>query len=375
MRYALDGRCIQDHFPGIGRYTYHLALGLPRLAPQDHFVVFHDPTAPNTRYDVEAIGCAPNVEMVAAPGGPLSLGQQWRLPKLARRLAVDLYHSPYYIYPYALPCPCLVTVHDLIPHLYPSALPSPRLASAYRALVRLGLNRARAVMVDATATRDDLITLLKVTRPIHVVPLGVDAAFAPSAPVADPAWLAELGIERPFALYVGINKPHKNLARLVEAWALLPAAVRQDHQLVLAGWEDPRYPEARQRATALGMGEQVRFIGSVPGPALPGLYRAATCFVFPSLYEGFGLPVLEALASGLPVACSATSSLPEVTGQAALLFDPTRPDAIARALERLLTEPTLRATLAAAGLAQASAYTWQRTAAETIAVYRQMTQR
>jgi glycosyltransferase involved in cell wall biosynthesis len=373
MRYALDARCIQDHFPGIGRYAYHLALELPRLAPEDSFVVLTDPSAPNTRYDLALLAQLPNVTLVAAPGGPLSLGQQWRLPALAQRLKLDLYHSPYYIYPYALPCRCLVTVHDIIPHLYPSALPNPRLAGVFRGLVRLSLNKAQAVLVDAAATRADLTRVLKVTKPIHVVPLGVDAAFAPDVPPAEPAWLASLGIERPFALYVGINKPHKNLVRLVEAWATLPAALRQSHQLVLAGWQDPRYPEANRRVVALGLGAEVRFMGGVPGGALPGLYRAATCFVFPSLYEGFGLPVLEAMASGLPVACSAISSLPEVTGSAALLFDPQRPEAIAESLLALLTEAPLRARLSAAGLAQARPFTWQRTAAETLAVYRQVT--
>jgi alpha-1,3-rhamnosyl/mannosyltransferase len=170
-------------------------------------------------------------------------------------------------------------------------------------------------------------------------------------------------------LYLGSNKPHKNLVRLIEAWAAIQAEAR-DVTLVIAGAWLPQHPEPRQHAKALGINDRVCWLGPLPGTDLPALYTAAEAFIFPSLYEGFGLPVIEALACGTPVACANTSSLPEVAGNAALLFDPTQVDAIVDALQRLLGDANLRADLRHQGLTQAAKFSWSRTAQETLALYR-----
>ncbi len=173
-----------------------------------------------------------------------------------------------------------------------------------------------------------------------------------------------------YILYFGSNKPHKNLVTLVEAYATM--AAETGARLVIAGYWDAAYPESRRRAEALGLGERVRFLGPVDEADAPALYSGATCFVFPSRYEGFGLPVLEAMACGAAVACSNTSSLPQVGGDAALYFAPEDIDGLAHALRRLISDPVLRQTLAQKGLEQARRFSWSRTATQTLEVYRSL---
>ena len=165
------------------------------------------------------------------------------------------------------------------------------------------------------------------------------------------------------------KRQHKNLTTLIQAYARLPASAPP---LAIAGAWDARYPEAKTTAQTLGLGSRVRFLGPVDEADLPALYTAATAFVFPSFYEGFGLPVLEAMACGTPVACSNVSSLPEVAGDAALLFAPGDARALAGALERLIEDHALRAELRQLGLAQAARFTWAHTAAATLGVYRKL---
>lgn len=173
---------------------------------------------------------------------------------------------------------------------------------------------------------------------------------------------------------MGINKPHKNLLRLLDAFKQFRERTRSETVLILAGREDPRYSQAlHQHAATLGLSQDgaVRFWGEVNETDLPKLYAAADLLVLPSLYEGFGLPILEAMASGCPVACSNNSSLPEVAGEAALMFEATDTSQIANALEQLATQPTLRAELRERGLHRASGFSWQRAAEQTLEVYRE----
>ncbi|HID89588.1 MAG TPA: glycosyltransferase family 1 protein, partial [Anaerolineae bacterium] len=185
------------------------------------------------------------------------------------------------------------------------------------------------------------------------------------------------GLPERYILYLGSNKPHKNLVRLVEAWALVTKRGTRDTEhgsrttLVIAGAWDPRYPESRERAESLGLGN-IRWLGPVPESDLPALYTGATVFVFPSLYEGFGLPVLEAMACGAPVICSNVSSLPEVAGDAAVTFTPTDPGAIADALDRVLNDAGLCADLRDRGLRRARLFSWDQSARRTLALYREV---
>ena len=373
MRYAVDGRCVQDHFPGIGRYAFNLVRHLALEGPDDEFFVLYDPRAPNTRYDWGMLAAYPNIQLVEAPWGIFGLAQQLFLPRLLRRLGVALYHSPYYVAPYFISCPLIISIHDLIPLLHPEALPKPQLRHLFAGLIRLSLWRAECLLMDSLAAKEDLVRMAGVEDSrIAVIPLGVDDSFHPRGAKELTRLREHWGLYLPYVLYLGINKPHKNLVRLLQAWAELPAGVKGKYTLVLAGREDPRYPQVREAVQELELETQVRFLGAIDTQDVPLLYAGASAFVFPSLYEGFGLPVLEAMASGVPVACSQVSALPEVVGEAALLFDPYEVESIREALERLLTDSSLRQQLVNKGLERARQFSWRYTAAQTLQLYRRV---
>jgi glycosyltransferase involved in cell wall biosynthesis len=294
-------------------------------------------------------------------------GEQWHLPRLAARAGVDLVHSLANTGPLCGRFRRVLTVHDLIHRIRPEAHLG-RIAPTMRVLVSLAARRSDRLIVPSRATRDDVVRLLGAgAGMVDVVPQGV----APPPPV--PAGAAEelrrrrgFG-ERPLALAVSALRPHKNLARLLEALALIPAERRP--LLALAGYSTPYESELRRRAAQLGLENDVRILGWVADAELEALYAAAAVFVFPSLYEGFGLPVLEAMARGVPVACSDRGSLAEVAGGAARLFDPSRPEEIAAAVEALLADPREVERLRAAGRAQAASFSWAATARGTLASY------
>ena len=370
MRIAIDGRCIQDHFPGIGRYAFSLAKALARVEPRHQIDVLYSPGAANTRYDLTELVEQAQVTLVPVAAPVLSLRQQWEIPRLLRRLGSDVYHSPYYVMPLRAPCPMVVTLHDLIPYLFPEALPRKSLSPLFAGMARWAAKRAQHVLADSNSTRDDIVRILGVPKTrVTCVPLACDAAFRPQTETEIGHMRARLSLDQPYLLYMGINKPHKNLVRLVKAWSRLSENLRDGHQLVLAGRRDPRYDADKRAIDRYQLDRSVRLLGAVSERDLPGLYAGASAFVFPSLYEGYGLPVLEAMASGAPVVCSDRSSLPEVVGDAALLFDPENVDQMAHQISCILSRPDVAERCRLAGLQRATAFTWERTARETLAVY------
>lgn len=370
MRIGIDGRYIQDHFPGIGRYTYNLVQALTKAAPEDSFVLLHNPKLVNTRYDLGTLQ-SPNLEIVAVEVPTFSLAEQWRLPSIVRGLRLDLFHSPYYLKPYLLPCPSVVTIYDLIPRLYPEYVSSGARV-IFEMAIRLAIVTSRLVISVSQSAKEDLVRLLGVPpSKVWVTPLGIDRRFCPVNEKAISNLCQKYDLPVGYILYLGTNKPHKNLARLVEAFA----EVKTERKLVLAGKEDPRYSEAHEVTKQLGLQDRVVFLGQVSEDDLPALYSGAALFVFPSLYEGFGLPLLEAMACGVPAISSSTSSLPEIAGQAAVMVDPLDLSQLARALERVLGDSNLRASMREEGLKQAAQFSWERTAKETLAVYRQVLSR
>ncbi len=368
MRIGVDGRYIADHYPGIGRYTFSLVEALSRLAADMTFVIAVQPGQPNSRYDLDQLTARPNVRLEPFALQPRSLLEQVHWPQAARRWSLDVLHSPYVYKPYALPCPSVVTVYDLIPLVFPEGFSAGQ-RLIFRLMVGLALRTARAVIAISAATRDDLVRYFR-TSPdrVYVTPLAADASFYPRPPAEVAAIRARYGLPDQYVLYVGSNKPHKNLPRLIEAYAKIGDAP----PLVLAGREDARYPQARARVEALGLSARVCFPGDIASADLPALYSGASLFVFPSLYEGFGLPPLEAMACGLPVVCSGRSSLPEVVGDAALIVDPDDVDTIASAIRRALDDADLRASLRRRGLDRAAQFSWERTAQETLRIYRML---
>ncbi len=287
-------------------------------------------------------------------------------PAAIRRERADLLHVPVNVGPLARPCPLVVTVHDLSFALYPETFrPLQRLYQAV--LARWTARHADRVIAVSESTRADLARLFGVAAErVTVVPNGVDAAYRPLPAEVVEAFRREKGLPERFLLCVGTMEPRKNLPRLLEALARVPEAP----PLVVCGGKGWYYDTIYAAIERLGLASRVRLAGFIPQAELPLWYNAATWFVYPSLYEGFGLPALEALACGTPAIVSRTSSLPEVVGDAALLIDPLDVQALAATLARALQDAELAAGLRAAGPRRAAEFSWSRTAERTAAVYR-----
>lgn len=367
--YVLDIRTATAHFPGIGRYAVNLARAMgPLLKQEENLILLRDPTQPSP-WDLTQLA-GERVKVVDAPCSPFSLRQQWAIPRILRRLRADLYHTPYYLMPYRPGVPTILTVNDVIPLLFPEHV-SVRARWLFRWTMALALRSATHVIAISRTTQGDLQTAFRiVSERVTVIPDAPDPVFYPRSAAETESVRRKYNLPEKFVLYVGSNKPHKNLVRLMEAWSRLTSHGSR-FTLAIAGVWDPRYPDARLRAERLGL-RNVRWLGPVPEADLPALYTAATLFVFPSLYEGFGLPVLEAMACGVPVICSDTSSLPEVVGNAALLVDPADGQALASAIAGLLGDEARREAMKAKGLQQAAGFSWERTAAMTLGIYREV---
>jgi glycosyltransferase involved in cell wall biosynthesis len=308
----------------------------------------------------------------------ISFPRLWTHLALSREMLADppdLLFVPSHVLPLIHPRRSVVTVHDLGYHYYPEAHTAWQ--NFYlRWSTRHNARGASRILADSQATRRDLVRYYR-TPPakITVVYPGLDGKLAP---VSDPALLAGMraayGLEDPYLLYVGTLQPRKNLVRLIQAYARLRSLLADQDaplptpRLVLAGKKGWLYDEIVSQVQTLGLEGQVILAGYVPEADLPALLSGALAFVFPSLYEGFGLPVLEAMACGTPVICSDTSSLPEVAGDAALLVNPREPEALAQAMLGLLRDEELRGKLAARGLQQARRFSWRRCAQEALAV-------
>jgi glycosyltransferase involved in cell wall biosynthesis len=257
--------------------------------------------------------------------------------------------------------PCAVVVYDLVAFI-PGARAQKRAGRIERATIDVGARRARALVCISEATRRDLVRRVPSTAPRAVaIPLAAGPPFATSAAAAPRSG-------RPYVLAAGTLEPRKNLLRLLEAWSRLSPALHDTHDLVLVGptgWEgDPILARARA--------DGARLTGYIPDDELAALYRGCVLFCYPSLYEGFGLPVLEAMNTGAPVITSNLSSLPEVVGDAAVMVDPLSVDAIGQAIARLLADPDERARLRTAGAARAATFSWERTARELRGVLRRI---
>jgi glycosyltransferase involved in cell wall biosynthesis len=375
MRIGIDYTAAMRQRAGIGRYTRELVGALLRLSSPHRYILF----AATGGMGKGALACLPADAPCALRPVPLSddwLARLWhrlRLPIPVEAVVgrVDLFYSPDFVLPPTLPrTRTLLTVHDLSFLHYPDHF-VPKLVRYLERVVPRSVARADRVLADSEATRADLIRLLGVPAgKVEVLYSGVDPRFRPDPEPGERERLgARYGIgDRPYVLSVGTLQPRKNFVRLIRAFARLsPAALRLAPSLVIAGGHGWLYEEVLQEAERHR--DRVRLLGFVDDADLPALYRNAALFVFPSFYEGFGLPVLEAMACGVPVVCSNASSLPEVAGDAALLVDPRDEQGLATAMERALTDETLRAGMRTKGLRQAARFTWDRAARQLLSVF------
>jgi glycosyltransferase involved in cell wall biosynthesis len=368
MRAVLDIRTISDHFPGIGRYAYHLAQHLVRRRGPEQLLLISNPRSLNTRFKVSELSEGENARILYTEARPFTIREQLCLPGELRKLSPQVTHFPYLVLPYAAPRPLILTVHDIIPVRFPQYFTACQ-RIRYRICLLLAVRSAAWVICASEATQSDLKAAFRIdSNRISVIQEGVAESFRPPAKNEWMRAKTSYGLPEQYLLFLGSNKPHKNLPALIDAYARLSKAP----SLVVAGMEDPRYPEARRRADLLNLGSRVRFIGSVRETDLPALYGGAQAFVFPSIYEGFGLPPLEAMACGTPVACSNIPSLCEAVGDAALLFDPKDPASIALALERVSEDEAMRSELQSRGYRRAAEASWNQAAQKTIDLYRRV---
>ena len=299
--------------------------------------------------------------------------QWWDQVSLPRALARDrasVFLSPYYKMPLRAPCPAVITIHDLYFIGYPGRR-RPFYDAALTRLARLYAARAVAVVTDSEYSKRAIVTRLGVDgAKVSVIPVALGPEFMPVAQAAAAAAAARYGVTGPYVLYVGNFMPHKNLARLIRAFALIPEAQRGRHTLVLAGgYRDGRQALARL-ASELGVADRVAFPGRIDDEDLPALYAGAAVYVLPSLEEGFGSTALEAMACGAPVAVSNRAALPEVVADAALLFDPEREPEMAATVARVLSDAPLAADLRRRALARAGLFTPERTSGRVLDVLR-----
>lgn len=354
MRIAIDGRYLCDAYPGIGRYVYDLLGALPAALPEAELFVLVDPRRVNSRHDLGPLRGA-GLRLVETPLAPRSLRERLRLRAALDGLRPDLVHSPYYFAPRPRQARVL-TLHDVIP-LRQRVPRNPAARLVARRALRQAARTAECLLVPTEALARDAQALLGVAAArVRVTPYGVSARFRPAP--ADDVLKTRRALELPerYVLHVGTHAPHKNVAGLLAAWR---ATERHGHVLVLAGGK---------RATAA---PTVRALGSVAEEHLPALYTGASLFVLPSLEEGFGLPLLEAMACGTPSVCARGPALDEVAGGAAAQFDPRQTADLARLLGQLLRDPERRLELGRRGITRARAFSWRRTAELTAEAYRE----
>jgi len=369
VRVGLDARALASESPtGVERYVISLVRGLAELDDAPEILAYLDRPIPDRDLERVANSGSLRTRLIRARRGWLRAALPWRL----WRDRVEVVHLPSTILPPLLPCPAVVTVHDLAWTRYPETYPPDDLRMQRTAVPR-AVRRAAHVITCSHSTARDVEQVLGVpAQKLTAIPLAAAPEFSPDGPgLAADAFPAAHRLSRGYVLHSGRLEPRKNLMRLLDAYRKAREATSVP-PLVLVGGRTEHADELAARAREIGLAEQVLFLGYVPASILPALYRSATICVYPSLYEGFGYPAAEAMASGTPVITSNVSSMPEVAGDAALLVDPASVDEMASALVRLLTDEALRQDLRARGLARSREFSWQRVARDTVSVYRQV---
>jgi len=364
MRIGFDARAVRFR-GGIGTYSRNLLREFGYLG-LDVVVFCQDREKQN-------IPAADSFTLVTLDAEVVSWRGVGALRAVAREAGIDLLHVPTPWAPIPAPVPVVVTVHDVAPFLYPRVLP-PLLRFRYRRQFARALQGAERV-ITVSQILNSALNIYAHADPakIRVIHNGVSPRFTPHIdPKTKAAARRRHGLPERYVLWVGDFRPEKNVLLLVQAWARLNRRLADLPPLVLAGEKRGQYRMIKDEAEKLGLAGKVLFPGYIPDDDLPALYSAALLFVFPSLYEGFGLPPLEAMACGTPCVVSNSSSLPEVAGSAALLFNPTSLENFEDCVARALLDEELRENLRQAGLRQAATFSWSRAAEETLRVYQEV---
>lgn len=365
MRIGIDARMIDN--TGIGRYLRNLLVHLAQLDGENEYFVFinHESTRVVTPKNVRFISLRWSVPVY-------SLREQYWLPLYIRKLRLDLMHYPNFAIPLVQTCPYVITIHDLIYYLYPEQCPSTVAHYYARWMLRYATTHARVIITDSYHSQQDLMRHFKIPiQRIRVIYPAADAFCTPEkSSGVEAAIKSRYGIRQPYILFVGKHHPYKNISALLQAYMSHPA-IYQQTQLVIAGKCDQRRSDLYELAEKCPQQGQIIFTDFVQEDALFDLYRYARLFVFPSLYEGFGLPPLEAMACGVPVISSNAASLPEVVGEAAIQVDPHNISELADAIRSVLADEDLWQRLRQKGLQRAQHFSWKTAARQILDIYTQ----
>ena len=363
MKVAIDARDLANVITGVARQVLNLVRYFPELAPEAEFYLYSDKaiTVPFSH---------PRLHQQLLTGHRWLWKQLW-MPIEQVRSQIDLFYVPSYSTPVFNPRKSVVTIHDMIYTRHPEW--TDRLERwRFATIVKHSARFASRIIAVSETTRRDILELTGIS-PVKVVVIypGLDTQFH-QVPETDLTRIARrLDISDPFVLYVGSLHHRRNIGRLIQAFAAVKEKLRLPHKLVLSGLNQFQFSELEQWIADTQLVNEVLYFGYVTDEELVALYNLAEIFVFPSLYEGFGLPVLEAMACGTPVVTSNVSSLPEVAGDAAILVDPTSTAELATAIERLLTDLPLRHEMIARGLERCQKFSWRKAAQDTIALFRE----
>jgi glycosyltransferase involved in cell wall biosynthesis len=373
LRIAIDARLILPHMTGIGRYLIGLLTGMQQVDSTDALQIWVQQELPDHHTVWSLNGGRFQIDRVLLRH--MDWRAQWVLPRLLRQNPPDLLHYPHFDLPWFTPGKVVLTIHDLKyirqPVFFHSAARLKHLVM--RTMLLHASRRAQAIIVHSRFTAQDLVQRLSIdAEKIYTIPLGVDERFFQkcSAPELDKV-RKQYRLPDQYLLTVAERRPHKNLSSLIQAFAHFRKTHRHPLRLVIVGKAYAGYREPQILAENLGVADQVDFLDYVKEPDLPALYQMADVFILLSLYEGFGLPILEAMASGVPVIASNCTALPEVVGENGLLVNPREPQAIAETLHSLLSTQSLREELSCKGHIWAQHFTWQRCAEQTLACYHQ----
>jgi glycosyltransferase involved in cell wall biosynthesis len=369
MRVAIDIRRAGDY--GLGTYIRNIVNQLARMDDNSRYLLIGE-----RRHMAEFDPLPDNFELLEYAHQPGTFRTHLHLPWLLRKRRVDILHMPWFYAPAIVPSRLLITVHDLSDVLAPPVGASPPVQTGRLFFARRALNRADHIFAVSHASKRDLARFFHIPESkITVVYDAVDERFLNEPLPADADRILERhAVNSPYVLYAGNIRPQKNLPRLIEAFAVAKAELRGNPEfdqlkLLVIGEALNRHADLRRAVVRARVREDVRFLGFVPGPVLRVFYSRALAFLFPSLYEGFGLPPLEAMAHGTPVLTSNVSSLPEVFQDAALLVNPENVFDIARGIRQILTENALRQTLRRRGYERARMYSWENAARLVHATY------
>jgi glycosyltransferase involved in cell wall biosynthesis len=368
---VIDGRMILPHMTGAGRYLLGLCAGLNELEGDERIELWLQAGLPA---DHPAWGVGGKRVILRSIGASqMSLSGQWELPRALHRTRPDLLHYPHFDLPWLAPGKLVATLYDIKYIVHPEFFPyGSRLRQwAIRVMTRHTLRRAERVIVPSQSTANDLVQRLGASREkLRLIPIGIDDRFfQPVSREVIAGICSRYSLERPFLLFVGERRPHKNLEGTLRAFEIFRRHARQDYRLVIAGRPYPGYQQPEALVQALGLADRVRFIDEAADIDLPELYHAAEALILMSLYEGFGLPALEAMACGTPVVVSNTTSLPEVAGEAGLQVPPDQPEEAAEALVKVIRGGSERERCIALGGEWARSFTWERCTRQTLDVY------